>query len=43
MIRRLFDAPDGYEELRAGLAELWRAGEHTWTSDARAICSRKAV
>jgi single-stranded-DNA-specific exonuclease len=37
VIRRLFDAPDGYEELRAGLAELWQAGEDTWTSDARAI------
>ena len=37
MIRRLFDAPDGYEELRASLAELWQAGEDAWTSDARAI------
>ena len=37
VIRRLFDAPDGYEELRASLAELWQAGEGAWTSDARAI------
>ena len=37
VIRRLFDAPDGYEELRAHLAGLWRAGESEWTSDARAI------
>jgi len=37
VIRRLFDAPDGYEELRAGLAELWQAGEEAWTSDAQAI------
>ncbi|HUP33603.1 MAG TPA: single-stranded-DNA-specific exonuclease RecJ [Gaiellaceae bacterium] len=37
VVRRLFDAPDGYEELRAGLAELWQAGEEAWTSDARAI------
>jgi single-stranded-DNA-specific exonuclease len=37
VIRRLFDAPDGYEELRAHLAQLWRAGEGAWTSDARAI------
>jgi single-stranded-DNA-specific exonuclease len=37
VIRRLFDAPDGYEELRAHLAKLWRAGESEWTSDARAI------
>ena len=37
VIRRVFDAPDGYEELRAHLAKLWRAGESEWTSDARAI------
>jgi single-stranded-DNA-specific exonuclease len=37
VVRRLFDAPDGYEELRAGLAELWQAGEEAWTADARAI------
>ena len=37
VVRRLFDAPDGYEELRAHLARLWRAGESEWTSDARAI------
>jgi single-stranded-DNA-specific exonuclease len=37
VIRRLFDAPDGYEELRAHLAELWQEGESAWTSDARAI------
>jgi hypothetical protein len=37
VIRRLFDAPDGYEELREHLAALWRGGEATWTSDARAI------
>ncbi|HSO02668.1 MAG TPA: DHHA1 domain-containing protein, partial [Gaiellaceae bacterium] len=37
VVRRLFDAPDGYEELRARLAELWKAGEEAWTSDARAV------
>ena len=37
VIRRVFDAPEGYEELRAHLAKLWRAGESEWTSDARAI------
>jgi single-stranded-DNA-specific exonuclease len=37
VVRRLFDAPDGYEELRAHLAELWRAGESAWTPDARAV------
>ena len=37
VIRRCFDAPGGYEELRARLAELWRAGEAAWTPEARAI------
>ena len=37
VIRRLFDAPGGYEELRAHLAELWRAGEDAWTPEARAV------
>jgi len=37
VIRLLFDAPDGYEELRASLAELWQAGEDAWTSDARTV------
>jgi single-stranded-DNA-specific exonuclease len=37
VVRRLFDTPEGYEELRARLAELWRAGEEAWTPDARRI------
>ena len=37
VIRRLFDAPEGYEDLRAHLAKLWRAGEDSWTADARAV------
>ncbi|MBA3476531.1 MAG: single-stranded-DNA-specific exonuclease RecJ [Actinobacteria bacterium] len=37
VIRRLFETPDGYEELRSSLMDLWQAGEDTWTSDARAI------
>ena len=37
VIRRLFDSPDGYEELRGRLAELWKAGEDAWTPEARAI------
>jgi single-stranded-DNA-specific exonuclease len=37
VVRRIFDAPDGYDELRAWLAEQWRAGEPSWTSTARAI------
>ena len=37
VIRRLFDAPEGYEDLRTDLAKLWRAGEDSWTADARAV------
>jgi single-stranded-DNA-specific exonuclease len=37
VVRRLFDAPDRYEELRALLVELWRQGEQAWTPEARAI------
>jgi single-stranded-DNA-specific exonuclease len=37
LVRRLFDAPDGYEELRDHLAGLWKAEREDWTSDARAI------
>jgi len=37
VIRRLFDAPEGYEDLRTHLAQLWRAGEDAWTADARAV------
>jgi single-stranded-DNA-specific exonuclease len=37
VVRRLFDTPDGYEELRDWLGELWRRGEDTWTPDARRI------
>jgi single-stranded-DNA-specific exonuclease len=37
VVRRLFDAPAAYEELRAWLAELWRAGEQAWTPEAQRI------
>ncbi|MDQ3067041.1 MAG: single-stranded-DNA-specific exonuclease RecJ [Actinomycetota bacterium] len=37
VVRRLFDTPDGYEELRATFADLWKAGESAWTPDARKI------
>jgi single-stranded-DNA-specific exonuclease len=37
VVRRLFDAPYGYEELRSRLAALWRAGEGAWTPEAREI------
>ena len=37
VIRRLFEAPEGYEELREQLVALWRGGEGAWTPAARAI------
>ncbi len=37
VVRRLLDAPEGYEELRDRLAALWREGEGAWTPEARAI------
>jgi hypothetical protein len=37
VVRRVFDTPEGYEELRASLADLWRSGEGSWTPEARRI------
>ncbi len=37
VVRRLLDAPEGYEDLRDRLAALWREGEGAWTAEARAI------
>ena len=37
VVRRLFDTPGGYEELREQLGLLWKAGETAWTGDAREI------
>jgi hypothetical protein len=37
VVRRLFDAPDRYDELRDWLAGLWRAGEAAWPSAAKAV------
>ena len=39
VVRRVFDAPVAYEELRSWLADEWRAGEGAWTPDARRIFS----
>jgi hypothetical protein len=37
VVRRVFDAVDGFEELRTWLAGQWKAGEAAWTSEAREI------
>jgi single-stranded-DNA-specific exonuclease len=37
VVRRVFDAPDRYDELRRWLGEQWRAGADAWTPEARTI------
>jgi single-stranded-DNA-specific exonuclease len=37
VVRRLFDTPDGYEDLRARLVGLWQAGEGAWTPEVRQV------
>jgi single-stranded-DNA-specific exonuclease len=37
VVRRLFDTPEGYEELRAQLGSKWRAGETSWTPEVRRV------
>ena len=37
VVRRVFDAPDAFEELRDWLAVQWKAGDAGWTAEARAI------
>jgi len=37
VVRRVFDAIDGFDELRDWLAGQWKAGESAWTPEARAI------
>jgi single-stranded-DNA-specific exonuclease len=37
VVRRIFDAAERYDELRAWLAEQWRGGEDAWTPKARTI------
>lgn len=43
VVRRVFDTAECYEELRAWLAGLWRAGEPAWTPEARRIFTELAV
>jgi hypothetical protein len=37
VVRRIFDAVDGFDDLRGWLAAQWRAGEAAWTPEAKAI------
>ena len=43
VVRRIFDTAEAYEELRAWLAGLWRAGDATWTPEARRIFSELSI
>jgi single-stranded-DNA-specific exonuclease len=37
VVRRVFDADDRFDDLRKWLAAEWRAGEASWTPEARSI------
>ena len=37
VVRRMFDAHDRFDELRAWLAGLWKAGPASWPDEARAV------
>ncbi len=37
VVRRLFDTPEGYAELRDSLVELWRRGQGAWTPEASRV------
>jgi single-stranded-DNA-specific exonuclease len=37
VVRRLFDTPEAYENLRDRFASLWREGEAAWTPEARRV------
>ncbi len=37
VIKRIFDTPERYEELRARFGREWRAGRDGWTAAARAV------
>jgi single-stranded-DNA-specific exonuclease len=43
VVRRVFDADERYDELREWLARLWKAGEGSWTAEARSIFAELAL
>jgi single-stranded-DNA-specific exonuclease len=43
VVRRIFDTAEGYEELRASFADLWRQGERAWTPEARRVFTELAL
>jgi hypothetical protein len=42
-VKRIFDAPERYESLRARLAAEWQAGEESWDEETRAIFSEAGL
>ncbi len=43
VVRRLFDTPPAYDDLRSWLADLWQAGEPSWTPEARRVFTELAL
>ncbi len=43
VVRRIFDSPERYRELRADLAAEWRAGPEQWSETARAVFAELAL
>ena len=43
VVRKVFDTDQSYDSVRTWLAELWRAGESSWTPEARRIFSEISV
>jgi single-stranded-DNA-specific exonuclease len=43
VVRRLFDAPEGYEDLREWLAGIWRQGKSAWPPEAARIFAELGV
>ncbi len=37
VVRRIFETPDGYDDLRHRLAAEWKAGPRRWSREARQI------
>jgi hypothetical protein len=37
VVKRIFETPERYEELRRRLAAEWRAGPDSWSEEARSI------
>jgi hypothetical protein len=43
VVKRVFDTPERYLELRRRFADEWRAGEEAWSSEGRAIFAELAL